>query len=163
MQDKLFGENVNLFEQKDCLNDSHSGWLHAAPSYCVQLQGLLFTGTKCSVAGGGGAAAGGGQQKEDLSARVCMSTIVRFGQRLGKAQSCPRLCIRACLCFAESEIPAGCNFPHKPADLKRGSGVLKEEKMWRVAACVQSGSQVLCRCDLGLACVSCFRTYGSFT
>lgn len=56
-----------------------------------------------------------------------------------------------------------CNFPHKPAGLKRGSGVLKQEKMWRVAACAQSRSQVLCRCDLGLACVSCVRTYGSFT
>jgi len=96
-----------------------------------QRQGLLFTGTERSAAGGGGAAAEGSQQREDLSGRICMSTTVSFGQRLRKAQACHRLCVHACLCFAESEISAGCHLTHESADWKHGLGIIKMEKTWR--------------------------------
>lgn len=127
---------------------------------------------KCSIAGGGGATAEEGLYWEDLSA-VSHEHHSQFWPKVKEGTVLFWLCLGACLCCSETGLMADCNFTAKSADLKRGLSIFKlgkEKKKKRkksptgcLAACVQSRSHVLCRCDLRPACISCAWTYGSFT
>lgn len=87
---------------------------------CRQLQGLLFTETKCIISCGAGAEV---ERGSVLGPCIGMSTFFW----LGKAPTCPWLSPCLNLTFAELGLLAHCSFAHK-CELKNGWDTFRSEE-----------------------------------